>query len=305
MGVSLDKEGKTERIEKSNKKGKEMEKKIEISNEEEKIDKVYKKKKCKCGTENSIKKLEKKDSKENIKINSFIKPNEINEINNIKNESIAKSEIISKENNNYQIKNEIPCFDNISIQKNEDLIKINDKNNLHYITGHKITLDKEPIAQKENNINNVIMENNSQIQIEIKFPYEKDIPNKIMNIKGNFTVDELEKKFIDEKFVFDRGISIRDIKKPLIELQKNQSTFSFSLMKKGDKLIKDLIECEINYKNIDYKSCYQSSTLQGFVHIILPISIKNINRLREEKGLGKIEDLDELKNDSIFNNNSY
>ena len=302
MGVSWDKEGKTERIEKSNKKGKEMEKKIEISNEEEKIVKIYKKKKCKCGTENSIKKLEKKDSKENIKINSFIKPNEINNINN---ENIAKSEIISKENSKYQIKNEIPCFDNISIQKNEDLIKINDKNNLHYITGHKITLDKEPIAQKENNINNVIMENNSQIQIEIKFPYEKDIPNKIMNIKGNFTVDELEKKFIDEKFVFDRGISIRDIKKPLIELQKNQSTFSFSLMKKGDKLIKDLIECEINYKNIDGQSCYQSSTLQGFVHIILPISIKNINRLREEKGLGKVEDLDELKNDSIFNNNSY
>ena len=176
---------------------------------------------------------------------------------------------------------------------------------MHYIIGHKISLDKDPIVQKENNANNVIMENNSQIQIEIKFPYEKDIPNKIMNVKGDFTVEELEKKFIDEKFVFDRGISIRDIKKPLIELQKNQSIFSFSLMKKGDKLIKDLIECEINYKNIDYKSCYQSSTLQGFVHIILPISIKNINRLREEKGLGKVEDLDELKNDSIFNNNSY
>ena len=99
---------------------------------------------------------------------------------------------------------------------------------MHYITGHKITLDKEPIAQKENNINNVIMENNSQIQIEIKFPYEKDIPNKIMNIKGNFTVDELEKKFIDEKFVFDRGISIRH-KKTTNRITKKSEHFFFFL----------------------------------------------------------------------------
>ena len=32
----------------------------------------------------------------------------------------------------------------------ENPIKINDKNNLHYITGHKISLDKDPIVQKEN-----------------------------------------------------------------------------------------------------------------------------------------------------------
>ena len=34
-----------------------------------------------------------------------------------------------------------------------------------------------------------------------------------MNVKGNFTIDELEKKFTDEKFVFDRGMSIRNINK--------------------------------------------------------------------------------------------
>ena len=57
-----------------------MGKKIEISKEAEKVEKAKKDENFKCGTENSIKKLEKKDSKENIKINSFIKPNEINEI---------------------------------------------------------------------------------------------------------------------------------------------------------------------------------------------------------------------------------
>ena len=124
-----------------------------------------------------------------------------------------------------------------------------------------------------------------------------------MNVKGNFTIDELEKKFTDEKFVFDRGMSIRNIKKTLSELQNNQNIkISFSLMRKSDKLIKDLEECEINFKNIACESCYQSSTLQGFVHIIIPISIKNINRLREEKGFRKVENLDELKNDNIFNN---
>ena len=85
---------------------------------------------------------------------------------------------------------------------------------MHYIIGHKLSLDKDPIFQKENSImNKKIKDNNSQIQIEIKFPYEKDIPNKIMNVKGNFTIDELEKKFIDEKFEFDRGMSIRNINK--------------------------------------------------------------------------------------------
>ena len=78
---------------------------------------------------------------------------------------------------------------------------------MHYIIGHKISLDKDSIFQKENNTNNSIMnkkinDTNSQIQIEIKFPDEYDIPNKIMNVNGKFTIDELEKKFTDEKFVF-------------------------------------------------------------------------------------------------------
>ena len=60
-----------------------------------------------------------------------------------------------------------------SIQENDNLIKFNDKNNMHYIIGHKISLDKDSIFQKENNTNNSIMnkkinDTNSQIQIEIK-----------------------------------------------------------------------------------------------------------------------------------------
>ena len=236
-----------------------------------------------------------------------------NSIQNNYNNEINKKEKQTKKNNPYSKginSNENKFNGNISIQENDNdnLIKFNDRNNMHYIIGHKISLDKDSTFQKDNNTNDLSTnkkknDTNSQIQLEIKFPYEKDIPNKIMNVKGNFTIDQLEKEFIDEKFVFDRGMSIRNIKKTLSELQNNQNTkISFCLMRKSDKLIKDLEECEINFKNIACESCYQSSTLQGFVHIILPISIKNINRLREEKGFRKVENLDELKNDNIFNN---
>lgn len=122
-------------------------------------------------------------------------------------------------------------------------------------------------------------------------------------MKGNFTIDKLEEKFSNEKFVLDRGTSIRNIKKTLLELQKNQNALiSFCLMKKSDKLIKDLKELEINCINIDLQSCYQSATIQGFDHIIILIAIENINYQREKKGYRKVESLDELKNDSIFNN---
>ena len=83
--------------------------------------------------------------------------------------------------------------------KSDNLKKFKDKNDTHYIVGHKISLDKNSTLQKENNTNDLsvnkeINDANSQIQLEIKFHYEKDIPNKIMNVKGNFTIDELEKK---------------------------------------------------------------------------------------------------------------
>ena len=66
--------------------------------------------------------------------------------------------------------------------------------------------------------------------------------------------------------------------------------------------VKNLEESKINFINIDGASCYQSSTLQGFVHVIYPIAIKKSNKERERKGENKIINLDELKNDNILNN---
>ena len=97
-------------------------------------------------------------------------------------------------------------------------------------------------------------------------------------------------------------MSIRNLNKTLKELSSNDSFLSFNLMKKSDKLIKDLEESEINFINISGSSCYQSCTLQGFVHIIFPLAIKNINKERKKLGKSQVDDLDELKNDNIFNN---
>ena len=98
-------------------------------------------------------------------------------------------------------------------------------------------------------------------------------------------------------------MSIRNLNKTLLQIQNEQnSPLIFYLMKKSEKLIKDLEECEINFINIAGQSCYQSATLQGFVHIIFPMAIKYINNKRQAKGYEKVENLDELKNDSLFNN---
>lgn len=129
-----------------------------------------------------------------------------------------------------------------------------------------------------------------------------NIPNNIRLVDGNLTLDELEKKGMYGDYVLDRGMSIRNLNKTLKELSSNDSFLSFNLIKKSDKLIKDLEESEINFINIYGQSCYQSCTLQGFVHIIFPLAIKNINKERIKLGKNQVKDLDELKNDNIFNN---
>ena len=97
-------------------------------------------------------------------------------------------------------------------------------------------------------------------------------------------------------------MSIRNLNKTLKEIVGNNSMLSFNLIKKDDKLIKDLEESEIYFINIRGLSCYQSCTLQGFVHIIFPLAIKNLNNERLKCKKEKVKKLDELKNDNNFNN---
>ena len=70
----------------------------------------------------------------------------------------------------------------------------------------------------------------------------------------------------------------------------------------SDKLIEELEESKINFINIEGQSCYQSSYLQGFVHIVIPAAIKHENKKREKQNKEKVKTLDELKNMNEFNN---
>ena len=99
-------------------------------------------------------------------------------------------------------------------------------------------------------------------------------------------------------------------KKDIITLE-NQKEFEMSkeMEKKKleqekmifEKVLNNLEEAKINFININSSSCYQSSTLQGFVHLIYPLAIRNLNKERDKKGQTKIKNLDELKNNNQFN----
>ena len=117
-----------------------------------------------------------------------------------------------------------------------------------------------------------------------------NLPHHIKFLRGNMTLNEMEKavKGTNFGYIFHRGISIRDLNKTLVELEKEEkSLLSFNLLKQTDKLIIDLEESEINFINIEGKSCYQSATLQGFVHILFPLAIKYVNRERRKKRISK------------------
>ena len=120
-------------------------------------------------------------------------------------------------------------------------------------------------------------------------------------VNGNITLNEIEKKANFGEFIFDRGMSIRNLNKTLSELSNGNDQISFNLISKSEKLIKDLEESEINFENYKGLSCYQSATLQGFIHVIFPLAIKNLNKEREKNGQEKLNSLDELKNYDIFN----
>ena len=113
----------------------------------------------------------------------------------------------------------------------------------------------------------------NEVMLALIFP-KLNIPKKMIKANGNLTLDVFEKRCMVGNYVLDRGMSIRNLNKTLKELSSNDSFLSFNLFKKSDKLIKDLEESEINFINIYGSSCYQSCTLQGFVHIIFLWQLK-------------------------------
>ena len=143
------------------------------------------------------------------------------------------------------------------------------------------------------------------IPLELCVP-NTQVTNNIQNVNGSMTLDVVEKKIPKNNFIFDRGsISIRNLNKTLFQIKEEffpNSHLKFNLLPIPDKLIKDLEESEINFINIDGSSCAESSFLQGMVHVVFPEAIRYINQEREKNFKPKVKDLNELKNNSNFNN---
>ena len=143
------------------------------------------------------------------------------------------------------------------------------------------------------------------IKLELQVPNIQAI-NNIQEVNSSMTLNDVEKTIPKNNFIFDRGdIPISKLNNTLLQIKNEYFPYSnlkFYLLRDSDKLIKTLAESEINFENIDYESCAESSFLQSLVHIIFPEAIKNLNKEREKKFKPKVKDLDELKNNNPLNN---
>ena len=239
-----------------------------------------------------------------------------NPINRIKNENklsnIELTHNINDQKTSFQLKQN---FENKFITNPDKiLLQEDNKNNINNnnikgnIAGYNTIIKNLPEVKEKDIIFTTFQKYKeinvlgSEIKLELKVP-GVNVPNNVRPINGNLTLNVVEKQIKTGDYIFDRGMSIRNLNKTLFQLQSEQnSILSFNLLKKEEKLIKDLEECEINFINIDGRSCYQSATMQGFIHILFPMAIKYVNQKRQLKGYEKVKSLDELKNNSIFNN---
>ena len=69
-----------------------------------------------------------------------------------------------------------------------------------------------------------------------------------------------------------------------------------------EKIVSNLELSKINFININGSSCYQSSILQGFIHVVFPIAIRNIILNIKNKRYKNIYNIDQLKNYNEYNN---
>ena len=85
------------------------------------------------------------------------------------------------------------------------------------------------------------------------------------------------------------------------EKSKSYVQLDFKSTNYLEKFANNLEKSKINFINIRGSSCYQSATLQGFVHIIFPIAIRNIISNINQSQFKNLDNIDKLKNNNIFN----
>ena len=139
-----------------------------------------------------------------------------------------------------------------------------------------------------------------------------DKTNEIKDIKTNNKGEKKEEETFDSKidsFLYqlneinnilkkeDEELNKKNLEKIEEEKKEKERILQESLKKKSimflEKFAKNLENSKINFKNIRSSSCYQSSTFQGFVHVIYPTVITNIISNIKQNKYKTINNIDE------------
>ena len=128
---------------------------------------------------------------------------------------------------------------------------------------------------------------------------------------GNFKISyDLKIYDFDYKFknilisfkYFDSFLYLKECTNIIDRLKSNNEEIKIKTINYFEKLANNLEKSKINFINKDGSRCYQSSTLQGFIHVIFPIAIRNIILNIDQTRYKDIDNIDKLKNNNIFNN---
>ena len=99
----------------------------------------------------------------------------------------------------------------------------------------------------------------------------------------------------------DSFLYLRECTIIIERLKSNKEEINRKIINYFEKLAINLEKSKINFINIEGSSCYQSSVLQGFIHIIFPIAIRNIISNIDQNKYKDIDNIDKLKNNNLFN----
>lgn len=151
--------------------------------------------------------------------------------------------------------------------------------------------------QKLEQIKSQIMKEQQKLE-QIKSQYSSEIKN-FEKIKNE---NKVHQKILDQKINVKNQVQ-QDLKRIESSLKKERPNFDEINTKLNllDKILINLMESKINFINIEGANCYQSSTFQGFVHLIYPKAIQKLNEKKINIGESINQNLDEFKNNTKFN----
>ena len=241
------------------------------------------------------KKLEQDKSKYNI---------EIENLETIKSQYIIEKEKLEGIKSQYNIEfGKLENFKNQWMMVQQDLRQIKNQQIIEQQKLEQIKNQKNKEEQKLEQIKN--QQNTEQQKLEsiknqriIEQQELDQLKNTLKTEKQN--LEQLKITLKTEKQDLDKRISLRISEQQILDKIKTEKE-KYKNMNLLENILINLEESKINFKNIRCSSCYQSSTFQGFVHLLYPKAIRKLKEETSKKGKLMIQCLDELKNNILFN----